>query len=100
MQHPATQGFARWAVADRLQHKQGNGRKHLAADAANGVWYYDNLVVLYRTTLPAVLFEAGVIKHREEELELLDPERQARMADALATGIAACLAVRGKSARE
>ena len=74
-----------------------HGRKHLAADALNGVWYYDNLVVLYRTTLSAVLFEAGVIKHREEELELLDPERQARMADALATGIAGCLSVREKS---
>jgi len=77
-----------------------HGRRHLAADAENGVWYYDNLLVLYRTTLPAVLFEAGVIKHREEELELLDPERQALMADALATGIAACLFVTGKSARE
>jgi N-acetylmuramoyl-L-alanine amidase len=71
-----------------------HARKHQPADAENGVWYYDNLVVLYRTTLPAVLFEAGVIKHRDEELELLDPQRQARMADALATGIAACLFVR------
>ena len=77
-----------------------HSRKHFPADAENGVWYYDNLVVLYRTTLPAVLFEAGVIKHREEELELLDPERQARMADALATGIAACLYVREISAPE
>lgn len=75
-----------------------HGRKHLAADLQNGVWYYDNLVVLYRTRLPAVLFEAGVIKHREEELELRDPVRQARMADALATGLAACLSVTGKSA--
>jgi N-acetylmuramoyl-L-alanine amidase len=74
-----------------------HARRHFAADAENGVWYYDNLVVLYRTTLPAVLFEAGVIKHREEELELLDPERQARMADAVATGIAACLSITGKS---
>lgn len=70
-----------------------HARKHVPADAENGVWYYDNLVVLYRTTLPAVLFEAGVIKHRDEELELLDPVRQARMADAVATGIAACLYV-------
>ncbi|WP_226403225.1 N-acetylmuramoyl-L-alanine amidase family protein [Ferribacterium limneticum] len=77
-----------------------HGRRHLAADAENGVWYYDNLVVLYRTSLPAVLFEAGVIKHKEEELELADPVRQARMADALATGIAACLFVTGKSAQE
>ncbi len=68
-----------------------HSRKHFPADAENGVWYYDNLVVLYRTRLPAVLFEAGVIKHRDEELELLDPERQARIADAVATGIAACL---------
>ena len=75
-------------------------RRHVAADADNGVWYYDNLVVLYRTTLPAVLFEAGVIKHRDEELELADPERQVRMAEALATGIAGCLFVTGKSVRE
>lgn len=77
-----------------------HGRKHQPADAGNGVWYYDNLVVLHKSTFPAVLFEAGVIKHREEELELLDSDRQARMADALATGIAACLPVRGKPVRE
>lgn len=77
-----------------------HGRKHLPADGENGVWYYDNLVVLYRTKLPAVLFEAGVIKHREEELELLDPQRQARMADAVATGIAACLSVTEKPVRD
>jgi N-acetylmuramoyl-L-alanine amidase len=77
-----------------------HGRKHLAVSAENGVWYFDNLVVLYRTRLPAVLFEAGVIKHREEELALRDPLRQARMADAMATGLAACLSVRGKSAPE
>lgn len=70
-----------------------HGRKHQPADADNGVWFYDNLVVLHKATFPAVLFEAGVIKHREEELELLDGDRQARMADAVATGIAACLAV-------
>ncbi|WP_371323835.1 N-acetylmuramoyl-L-alanine amidase [Dechloromonas sp. ZY10] len=68
-----------------------HGRKHRAADAENGVWYYDNLVVLYRTRLPALLFEAGVIKHREEELELRDPARQQRMAAALARALAGCL---------
>ncbi|MDD2885449.1 MAG: N-acetylmuramoyl-L-alanine amidase [Dechloromonas sp.] len=77
-----------------------HARKHLPADAANGVWYYDNLVVLYRTTLPAVLFEAGVIKHQDEEVDLRDPARQARMADAVATGLAACLQVKEKPARD
>lgn len=67
-------------------------RKHQPVDAELGVWQHrDNLVVLYRTTLPAILVEAGVIKHREEELELLDSQRQARMAEALAAGIADCL---------
>jgi len=71
-----------------------HGQSHLAADAPNGVWYYDNLVVLHTASMPAVLFEAGVIKHRDEELALLDPQRQARMADALATASAACLSAR------
>lgn len=69
------------------------GRERPYADAENAVHYYDNLVVLYRTSLPAVLFEAGVIKHRDEELALRDDQRQARMVDALATGIAACMFV-------
>jgi N-acetylmuramoyl-L-alanine amidase len=85
---------------DGFQPTPWHHRKHRAADAENGVWYYDNLVVLHRTTLPAVLFEAGVIKHREEELELLDPERQARMAEAVASGIAACLGVTETPARD
>ena len=63
------------------------------ADEANAVHYYDNLIVLYKTSLPAVLFEAGIIKNRDEELLLQNQERQARMADAIATGIAACLTV-------
>ena len=71
------------------------GRPRPWADAVNTVYFHDRLIVLYRTTLPAVLFEAGVIKHRAEELALRDPRRQARMADALATGIAACLFVPG-----
>ena len=70
------------------------GKARPYADVDNAVHYYDNLIVLYRTTLPAILFEAGVIKHRAEELALLDPLRQARMADGIATGIAACLYVR------
>ena len=70
------------------------GHERPYADADNAVYFYDQLIVLYRTTLPAVLFEAGVLKHRDEELALRDPVRQARMADALATGIAACLYVR------
>ena len=70
------------------------GQARPYADVDNAVHYYDNLIVLNRTTLPAVLFEAGIIKHRAEEQVLRDPARQEHMADAIATGIAACLYVR------
>lgn len=70
------------------------GAARPAADQSNAVHYYDNLVVLYRSTMPALLFEAGVIKHRAEELSLRDPQQQERMADAIATGLAACLHAR------
>ena len=86
------------AIGARLQrggfvptHK--NARRRAYADATHAVHWYDNLVVLYRTPLPAVLFEAGVIKNREEELLLRDRARQRRMAAEIATGVAACLQV-------
>lgn len=84
------------AIGARLQRlgfvpTTKNARRRAYADAAHAVHYYDNLVVLYRAQQPALLFEAGVIKHRDEELLLRDPQRQARMADGIATGVAACL---------
>ena len=81
-------------VAARHHANPRSGTPREVADASNAVYYYDRLVVLYRTTLPAVLFEAGGIKNRDEELALLDPQRQTLMADGIATGIAACLYAR------
>lgn len=72
-----------------------NARRRDYADPLHAVHYFDNLIVLYRAQQPALLFEAGVIKHRDEELLLRDPERQTRMADAIATGLAACLTTPG-----
>lgn len=60
------------------------------ADEQNGVYYYDNLVVLKYTRLPAVLLEAGVIVNRDEERELASPARRALTADAVVAGLAAC----------
>lgn len=75
-----------------------HARKHAPADADNGVWYYDNLIVLHQARGPAVLFEAGVIKHREEELALRDPERQAAMVQALVAALRGCPGVRERPA--
>ena len=61
------------------------------ADRENGVHYYDNLVVLKTARQPALLLEAGVIVSRDEELLLLTPAYQARMSEAVADGLRACL---------
>lgn len=74
-----------------------NGRRRAYADFEHAVHYYDTLAVLRHAGMAAVLFEAGVIKNRDEELLLADPVRQARMADGIATAVAACLS-RGAAA--
>jgi N-acetylmuramoyl-L-alanine amidase len=60
------------------------------ADADNGVYFYDNLVVLKTASMPAVLLEAGVIVDRDEELALATPARRALTAEAVAQGLRAC----------
>jgi len=66
------------------------------ADRANGVHYYDNLVVLHSATQPAVLFEAGVIVNRAEELALRAPGTHGRIAAAVADGVRSCLVAGGR----
>ncbi len=68
-----------------------NGRRREYVDFEHAVHYFDGLAVLRHARMPAVLFEAGVLKNRDEELLLRDPQRQARMADGIATALAACL---------
>ncbi len=60
------------------------------ADEANGVYFYDNLVVLKRASVPAVLLEAGVIVNRDEERQLASAERRALTAAAVEAGLRAC----------
>jgi len=63
----------------------GEGRTLL--DAAGGVYRFDGLGVLRHAPMPAVLLEAGVIVHREEEQQLRDPEYQVRMAGAIVAAL-------------
>ena len=74
--------------ADRVM---GEGREW--ADEQNGVYYYDNLVVLKTARQPAVLLEAGVIVNRDEETALASPQAQDRMVHAVRAGLEACGAV-------
>jgi len=53
------------------------GKYHRAlADNKAGVYLYDNLIVLQKTEMPAVLLEAGSISNRDEELKMTSRERQ------------------------
>jgi N-acetylmuramoyl-L-alanine amidase len=67
------------------------GENRPFADRANGVHYYDQLVVLHTAKQPAVLIEAGVIVNRESEQILAMPETRENIAQAVAEGIANCL---------
>ena len=60
----------------------GKRRRELV-DAQAGVYRFDKLVVLRTTAMPAVLLEAGSIINRDEEIQVLRTERQARVSAAV-----------------
>ncbi|MEO7727984.1 MAG: N-acetylmuramoyl-L-alanine amidase, partial [Burkholderiales bacterium] len=67
------------------------GENRPFADKANGVHFFDHLAVLRHATMPAVLFEAGVIVNRDEEVVMRDADARARIAGSVAQGIDGCL---------
>lgn len=58
--------------------------RHPLLNQETGVYSYDELVVLRKTQMPAVLLEAGSIINRDEELKMNSPERQ----DVISTAVA------------
>jgi N-acetylmuramoyl-L-alanine amidase len=56
-------------------------------DKTRGIYKYNNLVVLKEANMPAVLFECGIIKNRNEELQLGDPQYQHKLVAALFNAI-------------
>jgi len=67
------------------------GENRPFADEVNGVHYFDNLAVLKTATIPALLFEAGVIVNRDEEMRMRDPVVRGRIVEAIVSGADACL---------
>ena len=67
------------------------GENRPFADKSNGVHYFDRLAVLRHATMPALLFEAGVIVNRDEELRMRDGEVRKQIAVRVADGVDACL---------
>ena len=68
------------------------GENREAIDRASGVYRFDDLVVLRSAAMPAVLLEAGVIKHRDEELIVASEAFRAAVAGAIRRALErACL---------
>ncbi len=63
------------------------------ADEGNGVYYYDELVVLRTATMPAVLLEAGVIVNRREEEVIQQPRMRSAISAAIERGLIDCGAI-------
>jgi len=58
------------------------------ADATRGIYLRERLVVLYKTQMPSVLLESGLIVNREEEVLLSTSAHQAVIATAVVQGVA------------
>jgi N-acetylmuramoyl-L-alanine amidase len=67
------------------------GENRPFADRLNGVYYFDDLVVLKTATQPALLLEAGIIVNRTEEVMLQQPAVHTTIAAAIAAVLAMCL---------
>ena len=61
--------------------------QHPILNKETGVYSYDELIVLRKTRMPAVLLEAGSIINRDEELKMSSPERR----DIVSSGVAAAV---------
>jgi N-acetylmuramoyl-L-alanine amidase len=67
------------------------GENRPLADTANGVYFFDDLVVLKTAAMPAVLIEAGIIVNRRDEFRLQENKARHAIAQAIAQGLDACL---------
>jgi hypothetical protein len=63
-------------------------------DKEAGVYSHDELIVLRKSQMPAVLLEAGSIINREEELLMSSPEHQSLISAAVIDAVESFCAVR------
>jgi N-acetylmuramoyl-L-alanine amidase len=61
--------------------------QHPLLNKETGVYSYDELIVLRKTDMPAVLLEAGSIINRDEELKMDLPERRDLISNGVATAV-------------
>ncbi len=71
-----------------LHHAENiKGEKRELLSQENGVYRFDDLVILKNATMPAVLLECGIIVNRNEEIQLRDPSYRKKITDSVAKAI-------------
>lgn len=65
-------------------------------DKTRGIYKYNQLVVLKNSTMPAVLFECGIIKSRIDEMQLSNSKYQQKLVDTLFRAIAKYVELKDK----
>jgi len=76
--------FRRRALAPTLHHAEPiAGENRPLVDPALGIYRFDDLVVLKRASMPAVLIEAGLIVNRADELQLDSASFRQTLAEAI-----------------
>jgi N-acetylmuramoyl-L-alanine amidase len=63
------------------------GKDKALVDAEKGIYKYNNLVVLKKSPMPAVLLECGIIVNRDEELALHNIDCQQNIVNAIIEAI-------------
>jgi N-acetylmuramoyl-L-alanine amidase len=63
------------------------GEDKALVDAEKGIYKYNNLVVLKKARMPAVLFECGIIVNREEEVALQETGCQQTIINSISAAI-------------
>ncbi|MEO5372165.1 MAG: N-acetylmuramoyl-L-alanine amidase [Magnetococcus sp. DMHC-1] len=64
-----------------------SGENHELINAELGIYKYDDIVVLKTASMPAVILEAGIIIHREEEMFMRKTETMERISQAVVESI-------------
>jgi N-acetylmuramoyl-L-alanine amidase len=71
-----------------LHHAENiRGEHRVVLDPARGIYRYDELIVLRQARSAAVLFEAGIIVNRSEEVLLQSAEYQSRISSSILAAI-------------
>lgn len=100
-----SEGFGRLLGLSMLRHgftptlhhaEPIEGESRELVDAASGVYFFDDLLILRMAGMPAVLLECGVIKNRHEELFLRAPEFRERMTKAVVFAVDGYCSTAGK----